>query len=211
MDGIHLTILFSLQHTATAHCNHTLQHIARGVPSISQLLSRCSTLQNAATTHCNILQPTPTAHCNNTLQHTTRWMPFIWQLLSSYNTLQHTARTPCNTLSHTATHCNNTLQHTPRWMPFMARRALAFYFHVRIRCTMQIPKRRNSQIEICALFPSLQNKCGCAVATSDKFCGNRVFKLYNFQGHCLTTASISGISATSLAMGWLRLVGSLKL
>jgi len=86
----------TLQHTATTHCNNTLQqHTAPhcNEPSILPLAQpprqvekqdkRCNTLQHAAT------------HCN-TLQHT------------HSNTLQHAA-THCNTLQHTH---SNTLQHT---------------------------------------------------------------------------------------------------
>ena len=105
------------KHTATAHCNNTLQHTATHLCELDDRDLYCNTLQHTATTHCNntLQQHSATTLCN-TLQHT---------CFASSNVEPRIA-THCNILQqHIATaQCNNTLQHTgigsPTIEPYMS-------------------------------------------------------------------------------------------
>jgi len=96
----------TLQHTAT-RCN-TLQHTATHSNTLQHTATYCNILQHTAT-HCNVLQRTATRtaiHYNALAQGNT---VMILGAVTHCITLQHTA-TQCNTLQHTATHCNTLAQ-----------------------------------------------------------------------------------------------------
>ena len=98
-----------MQHTATTHCNNTLQHTATSTDVRSDKMRRTAT-------HCITLHLTAT-HYNQYIRH-------ILQDATHCHTLHHTA-SHCITQHHIASHCNtlqsihtsyligcNTLQHS---------------------------------------------------------------------------------------------------
>ena len=106
----------TVQHTAT-HCI-TLQHTASRYSTLYHTTIQCNALQNTAT-HCNTLQHTAT-HCN-TLQHTAtqcntkhKRVPFTQTLCVQILFLRLSL-----TLQHTATYCN-TMQHQTQKSPLHA-------------------------------------------------------------------------------------------
>ena len=215
-----------LQRTAT-HCN-TLQYTA----------SHCNTLQHTAThlqhtaTHCNTLQHTATH--DNTLRHTATHCNTLQHTATHCNTLPHAA-THCTTLQHTATHCN-TLQHTTQHLQHTCNTPASHLQHTcnTYRCgTVTTTSRVCISLRLTGIFfflgpfpfspppffpPHDSRKIRLTILL--RISRFSIYKsllqnMFSFIGlFCkrdLLTSLLRIVKDVSLsAIGWLRLVGSLK-
>ena len=209
-----------LQHT-TAYCN-TLQHIA----------TRCSTLQHNAThcskhttIHCSTLQHThqntlqhTTTHCS-TLQHTAAYCSTLQHTATHCNTQQHTwslrrllshmSSTCCSTLQHSATH-SNTLQHTA--IHYRTLQDTAAHCRTLQRTAAHcntLQHTRSLPWLLSHLWKHILFVCFSVLQRGAVRCSQ--WNTVCCEATCENTSYIHTYTQDARRMGWLRLVGSLKL
>jgi len=211
----------SLQHITT-HCNtlKTLQYTAIHSKTQQHTATHCNTLHpliyNLHTTHSNTQQHTAT-HCN-ILQHTATHCNTLHPTESHYNTLQHT-EPHCNTPHHTATHCDTLCIHSSTLYCSVLQRVAVCY------SVLQHPLINNPQ--------SLQHTA--AHCNTLQHTATHCYTLQQSTAHCNSllrrtdrekrVVSEGGVDVVMgvpglvcspkphipTPMGWLRIVGPLKL
>ena len=176
--------------------------------------SHCSTVQHTAT-HCITLQHTASRY--STLYHTTIQCNALQNTATHCNTLQHTA-THCNTLQHTATQCNTKHKRVPFTQTlcvqilFLRLSIFISVSHLFLRLSFSI-----SFSLVLILSPSLAHTHTLFHLLTHSTTHWLSLSLTCSYARCLfvclylSLTHILSLISMCINMGWLQLVGSIKL